>query len=80
MGRTLTNPYVWIVIGRHGLLRGDRLLRRLPEVTKQSHLRLLGRLAPDDRGVIALIACFAISTVSTPGLANKLAVPSPRTS
>ena len=71
----LSNPYVWIVIGVTVSFGAIGFYDDFLKVTKQSHLGFSGRSRLMIEAVIALIACFAISYVSTPGLANKLALP-----
>jgi len=71
----LTNPYVWIVllvtIG-FGLIGFFDDYRKL---TKNSHHGLSGRAKLAFELVLGTVACIAIAYVTTPGLANTLAVP-----
>jgi phospho-N-acetylmuramoyl-pentapeptide-transferase len=71
----LDNRYVWVVLfvtigfGMIGFY--DDYLK----VTKQSHKGFSGRSRLMIEALIAGLACLAISYVSTPALANKLALP-----
>src|SRR5215212_11969406 len=69
------NPYVWIVLavtlGFGAIGFYDDFLK----VTKQSHKGFSGRSRLAIEAVIAVAACIAVSSVATPGLANKLALP-----
>jgi phospho-N-acetylmuramoyl-pentapeptide-transferase len=71
----LSNPYVWVVIGVTVSFGAIGFYDDFLKVTKQSHLGFSGRSRLMIEAVIALVACLAISHVSTPGLSNKLAVP-----
>jgi len=71
----LDNRYVWVVlfvtIGFGAIGFYDDYLK----VTKQSHKGFSGRSRLLIEAVIAGLACVAISYISTPALANKLALP-----
>jgi phospho-N-acetylmuramoyl-pentapeptide-transferase len=71
----LDNRYVWVVlfvtIGFGAIGFYDDYLK----VTKQSHKGFSGRSRLAIEALIACLACLAISYVSTPALANKLALP-----
>src|SRR5918994_3072639 len=69
------NLYVWVVvlvtIGFGAIGFYDDYLK----VTKQSHKGFSGRSRLAIEAIIAALACIAISYISTPALANKLALP-----
>lgn len=71
----LTNPYVWIVLfttvgfGLIGFLDDYRKL------TRNSHRGLSGKAKLTLEIVLGTVACVAIAYVTTPALANTLAVP-----
>jgi phospho-N-acetylmuramoyl-pentapeptide-transferase len=71
----LANNYVWVVvfvgIGFGAIGFYDDYLK----VTKQSHSGFSGRSRLAIEALIALVACFMISLIATPGLSNKLALP-----
>jgi phospho-N-acetylmuramoyl-pentapeptide-transferase len=71
----LANNYVWVVvfvaIGFGAIGFYDDYLK----VTKQSHMGFSGRSRLAFEALIAVVACFMISLIATPGLANKLALP-----
>jgi phospho-N-acetylmuramoyl-pentapeptide-transferase len=71
----LENRYVWVVvfvtIGFGAIGFYDDYLK----VTKQSHKGFSGRSRLAIEAVIAGLACLAISYISTPALASKLAMP-----
>jgi phospho-N-acetylmuramoyl-pentapeptide-transferase len=71
----LANNYVWVVvfvaIGFGAIGFYDDYLK----VTKQSHKGFSGRSRLAFEALIAVVACFMISLIATPGLANKLALP-----
>jgi phospho-N-acetylmuramoyl-pentapeptide-transferase len=71
----LENRYVWVVlfvtIGFGAIGFYDDYLK----VTKQSHKGFSGRSRLMIEALIAGLACLAISYISTPALANKLALP-----
>ncbi|MGO4705649.1 phospho-N-acetylmuramoyl-pentapeptide-transferase [Microvirga sp. 2MCAF38] len=70
-----SNAYVWIVlfvtVGFGAIGFYDDYLK----VTKQSHKGFSGKSRLAIEALIAAAACIAIAHVSTPGLANKLALP-----
>jgi phospho-N-acetylmuramoyl-pentapeptide-transferase len=71
----LSNRYVWVVlfvtVGFGAIGFYDDFLK----VTKQSHKGFSGRSRLAIEAVVAVLACIAISYVSTPLLSNKLALP-----
>src|SRR5215212_10751929 len=71
----LANNYVWVVvfvaIGFGAIGFYDDYLK----VTRQSHKGFSGRSRLAVEALIAVVACFMISLIATPGLSNKLALP-----
>jgi phospho-N-acetylmuramoyl-pentapeptide-transferase len=71
----LANRYVWVVllvtVGFGAIGFYDDYLK----VTKQSHKGFSGRSRLALEAVIAGVACIAIASISTPALANKIALP-----
>ncbi|MFN3687949.1 phospho-N-acetylmuramoyl-pentapeptide-transferase [Salinarimonas sp.] len=71
----LSNAYVWVVllvtVGFGGIGFWDDYLK----VTKQSHKGFSGRSRLAIEAVIAGVAVFAIASISTPDLSNRLAFP-----
>ncbi|HEX2136860.1 MAG TPA: phospho-N-acetylmuramoyl-pentapeptide-transferase [Microvirga sp.] len=71
----LANRYVWVVllvtVGFGAIGFYDDYLK----VTKQSHKGFSGLSRLSLEAVVAALACIAIASISTPGLANKLALP-----
>src|SRR5215212_2551795 len=71
----LANRYVWVVllvtVGFGAIGFYDDYLK----VTKQSHKGFSGRSRLAIETLIAAIACVAIASIATPGLASKLALP-----
>ena len=71
----LTNPYVWIVLL---VTIGFGLIGFFDDyckLTKNSHHGLSGRAKLAFELVLGTVACIVIAYVTTPGLANTLAVP-----
>jgi phospho-N-acetylmuramoyl-pentapeptide-transferase len=71
----LTNLYVWVVVfvtlGFGGIGFYDDFLK----VTRQTHKGFSGKSRLALEFLIAVVACFMISRIATPGLSNKLALP-----
>lgn len=71
----LANPYVWVVlfvtVGFGAIGFYDDYLK----VTKQSHKGFSGRSRLAIEALIAGLACYAISQVSVPALADRMAFP-----